>query len=137
MGLKLSDQKCFKKTGKPCRGKLRDTILDWEDQLPDYELDRAIEFCSKADLVLCLGSSLQIQPVNQLPFKCKKRKLDKGKVAIVNLQKTIMDKKSDLVIHDYMDDLMKRLVDLLDIKVDEYKEEKDLTLTSEPGTLWD
>lgn len=137
MGLKLSDQKCFKGGSRGrCRGLLRDTILDWEHELPAYELDRAREFCLKADLVICIGTSLQIQPVNQLPFLCKRRKIDKGKVVIINLQRTIMDKKADLVISDYCDDLMKKLVDLLDIKVDDYKEEKDLILNSESGTLW-
>lgn len=137
MGLKLSGQKCFKSEGKPCRGVLRDTILDWEDELPVYELDKAHEFCSKADLVICLGSSLQIQPVNKLPFLCKKRKIDKGKVVIVNLQKTVMDKKADLVIHDYVDDLMRRLVDILELKVNDYTEEKDLILASKLGTLYE
>lgn len=137
MGLKLSSQKCFKKEGRPCRGVLRDTILDWEDELPIFETNRAEELCSKADLVICLGTSLQIQPVNKMPFLCKKRsRTVKGKVAIVNLQKTIMDRKADLVIHERVDDLMRRLVDLLKIDVDEYRKERDLTLTSEPGTLY-
>ena len=62
--------------------------------------------------------------------------MDKGKVVIVNLQKTKMDKKADMVIHDYVDDLMRKLVHLLDIKVGEYKEENDLILISELGTQW-
>lgn len=38
-----------------------------------------------ADLCICLGTSLQIQPINLVPFSAKK---NKGKVVICNLQKT-------------------------------------------------
>lgn len=38
-----------------------------------------------ADLCICLGTSLQIQPINLVPFNAKK---NKGKVVICNLQKT-------------------------------------------------
>lgn len=38
-----------------------------------------------ADLCICLGTSLQIQPINLVPFNAKK---NKGRVVICNLQKT-------------------------------------------------
>ena len=67
------------------RGKLRDTILDWEDELPLEDIQRAEQHSSKADLSLCLGTSLQIVPAGKLPLRAKR---NKGRLVICNLQPT-------------------------------------------------
>ena len=67
------------------RGKLRDTVLDWEDELPDEDMKRAKLHSSRADLSLCLGTSLQIIPAATLPLTVKKQN---GKLVICNLQPT-------------------------------------------------
>ncbi|NWR24259.1 SIR6 deacetylase, partial [Emberiza fucata] len=88
MGLKPTGRLCSvtKARGlRACRGKLRDTILDWEDSLPDRDLTLADEACRKADLSVTLGTSLQIKPSGNLPLITKKRG---GKLVIVNLQAT-------------------------------------------------
>ncbi|KAH9518344.1 NAD-dependent protein deacetylase sirtuin-6 [Bulinus truncatus] len=54
------------------QGKLIDTILDWEDSLPERDLDRASEECRKSDLSICLGTSLQIIPSGNIPLLTKK-----------------------------------------------------------------
>ena len=43
MGLKRTGKRCAasKRRGVRCRGHLRDTILDWEDELPARELATA------------------------------------------------------------------------------------------------
>ena len=51
-----------------CRGRLRDSVLDWEQALPDSEVDKSIAFAREADLVICLGSSLRIVPAADIPF---------------------------------------------------------------------
>jgi NAD+-dependent protein deacetylase sirtuin 6 len=105
----------FKKTGRFCNGDqvvdgssvgcggaLRDTILDWEDELPETDFEKAEIMCDKADLVLALGTSLRILPAGQLPLKAKK-------YAIVNLQQTPYDQNADVVIHHYVDTVMESL----------------------------
>ena len=72
----------------------------------------------KADLSLCLGTSLQIVPSGNLPLATKR---NKGKLAIVNLQPTKHDKKADLRIHTYVDDVMTQLCKLLNIKIPDFE----------------
>lgn len=136
MGLKVSAQPCSR-PGRPCRGLLRDTILDWEDALPESELEGAESNALTADLSICLGSSLQINPAGRLPFIRRKGKTENRKTAIVNLQKTKYDKKAHVVIHDYVDLVMKAVCEKLNVKVEPYSEENDLTIFEDgPLRVW-
>jgi mono-ADP-ribosyltransferase sirtuin 6 len=99
----------FQKTGRnceKCQGDLCDTLLDWEDALPEDDYERAWEECEKADLVLCLGTSLRIEPVGSLPSLAKK-------FVIVNLQETPMDQEAAMVIRGRVDDVMSNLMEQL------------------------
>jgi mono-ADP-ribosyltransferase sirtuin 6 len=99
----------FQKTGRKCekcQGDLCDTLLDWEDALPEDDYERAWEECEKADLVLCLGTSLRIEPVGSLPSLAKK-------YVIVNLQETPMDQEAAMVIRGRVDDVMSNLMQQL------------------------
>ncbi|NWH73160.1 SIR6 deacetylase, partial [Piaya cayana] len=120
MGLKPTGRLCSvtKARGlRACRGKLRDTILDWEDSLPDRDLTLADKACRKADLSVTLGTSLQIKPSGNLPLITKKRG---GKLVIVNLQATKHDRQADLRIHAYVDDVMTKLMKHLGLEVPEW-----------------
>lgn len=134
IGLKYTGRNCSLGS---CPGKLKDTLLDWEDLLPQTEWDRAQEECLRADLVLCLGTSLRIEPAGSLctlPFtndapevsgggkkatggRKKKRstKMKETKLgyAIVNLQPTPYDDGAALVIRGKVDDVMKGIMEKL------------------------
>eukprot|EP00887_Chlorella_sp_A99_P002716 scaffold6.g2716.t1 len=108
----------FKRTGRRCSqpgcgGALVDHILDWEDELPPDELELSEKHAAEADLAICLGTSLQITPVCNLPLRATRtyKSLGKdqpGKLVIVNLQKTQHDNKAaksgGLVIHARCDE---------------------------------
>lgn len=100
----------FQPTGRRCTlctGVLRDTLLDWEDPLPVDDLERAYKECEKpGTLVLCLGTSLRIQPIGDLPLEAEK-------FVIVNLQKTPHDERATLVIRGPVDEVMNELLLLL------------------------
>ncbi|KAM3937373.1 NAD-dependent protein deacylase sirtuin-6 isoform 1-T1 [Leptodactylus fuscus] len=117
MGLKPTGRLCDvpKVRGlRACRGKLVDTILDWEDSLPEKDLNLADEACRKADLAITLGTSLQIKPSGNLPLLTKRKG---GKLVIVNLQPTKHDRHADLRIHGYVDEVMTQLMQCLDLKI--------------------
>ncbi|XP_075706754.1 NAD-dependent protein deacylase sirtuin-6 isoform X2 [Rhinoderma darwinii] len=117
MGLKPTGRLCdvAKVRGlRACRGKLMDTILDWEDSLPDKDLNLANEASRKADLAITLGTSLQIKPSGNLPLLTKRKG---GKLVIVNLQPTKHDRNADLRIHGYVDEVMTQLMQSLDLKI--------------------
>ncbi|CDS41431.1 NAD dependent deacetylase sirtuin 6 [Echinococcus multilocularis] len=70
-GLKPTGARCTKmKTRvRPCGGKLRDSVLDWEDELPEPDYAIAVKESRNAQLHLSLGVSPQIFPSVLLPFR--------------------------------------------------------------------
>ncbi|XP_032421641.1 NAD-dependent protein deacylase sirtuin-6 [Xiphophorus hellerii] len=121
MGLKPTGRYCevVRSRGlRACRGKLISTILDWEDALPDRDLNRADDASRRADLALTLGTSMQIKPSGDLPLLTKRKG---GKVVIVNLQPTKHDKHAHLRINGYVDDVMKQLMELLDLEIPKWE----------------
>ncbi|XP_041619606.1 NAD-dependent protein deacetylase sirtuin-6 isoform X2 [Vulpes lagopus] len=117
MGLRATGRLCTvaKARGlRACRGELRDTILDWEDALPDRDLTLADEASRNADLSITLGTSLQIRPSGNLPLATKRRG---GRLVIVNLQPTKHDRHADLRIHGYVDEVMTRLMKHLGLEI--------------------
>ncbi|XP_050297223.1 NAD-dependent protein deacetylase Sirt6 [Anthonomus grandis grandis] len=122
--------------GRTCRGKLKDTILDWEDGLPERDLDMSNFHSSLADLNICLGTTLQIVPSGNLPLRCQKFG---GKVVIVNLQPTKHDKKADLIINYYVDEVFEQIMRHLCLEIPEYSPDLDPTKNQVPYACisWD
>lgn len=124
VGQKSEGKSCpaRRSNGRRCRGKLHDNILDWEDGLPDADLGLAISNACVADLSLCLGTTLQIVPSGNIPVDTKKRG---GKLVICNLQPTKQDRHADLIINTYVNDLMKRLLELMAVPLVAYSPKDD------------
>ena len=70
--------------------------MDWEDELPAEDMRRAELHSSKADLSVCLGTSLQIVPAASLPLRVKKQ--SNGKLVICNLQQTKYVRNSNIML---------------------------------------
>ncbi|KAL8264463.1 hypothetical protein R6Q59_022593 [Mikania micrantha] len=113
IGLKETSRRCDPK----CGAKLRDSVLDWEDELPPKEMNAAEKHCRTADIVLCLGTSLQITPACNLPLKAIR---NGGKMVIVNLQQTPKDNKASLVIRGFVDKVMAEVLQLLKMPIAPY-----------------
>ncbi|KAK1353793.1 Deacetylase sirtuin-type domain-containing protein [Heracleum sosnowskyi] len=114
IGLKETPRRC---SAMNCRSRLRDSVLDWEDELPRKEMNLAEKHCQMADVVLCLGTSLQITPACNLPLRSVR---GGGEIVIVNLQKTPKDKKAKLVIHGLVDKVIVGVMQILNMRIPPY-----------------
>lgn len=133
LGQKVSAVRCMRDS-RPCRGLVCDTILDWDQDLPSAELKLANKYSHQCDLAICLGTTLQIEPAGSMPLLVKRRQ--RGRLAIVNLQPTKFDANADLVIHDFVDNVMALLCKALDVSVGKYNKNCDPTKTCHSGTEW-
>ena len=96
-------------TGR-CKGKLRDTIVNFGDDLHQFVcggLWKASRKCRHADLCLALGSSLTVKPASDLPLKAKR-------LVIVNLQATELDSDADVRLWTTCDEFFRVLLPQLD-----------------------
>eukprot|EP01087_Luapelamoeba_hula_P005024 TRINITY_DN15117_c0_g1_i1.p1 TRINITY_DN15117_c0_g1~~TRINITY_DN15117_c0_g1_i1.p1 ORF type:complete len:322 (+),score=53.50 TRINITY_DN15117_c0_g1_i1:125-1090(+) len=71
-----------------CSAPLRDSIVNFNENLPERHLNTATEHSSKADLTLVLGSSMRVSPACELPSLSYKKG---GGFCLCNLQKTSFD----------------------------------------------
>ncbi|BES93354.1 chromatin regulatory protein sir2 [Nesidiocoris tenuis] len=131
VGQKFLGRTCsyVKHNTQRCRGKMKDTILDWEHDLPEKDLLMAEYHSSVADLSVTLGTTLQIVPSGNLPLLSKKH--ENGKLVICNLQPTKHNKKADIVIHGYVDEVIRHLLEYLEVKPTAYEPEQDPTRNSD------
>ena len=125
MGLKPTGRLCSKES---CGGPLHDLAYDWDTNLPEEVFDRAKQELQRADLVLVLGTSLRVIPAGNLPKLVQKARKERnstvGKMVIVNLQCTHLDKLADVRIFHYCDDVMRSLCQQLGIIISEKVDKK-------------
>jgi len=76
-----------------CDGALKPDVVLFGEMLPEAALRRAIELCERADVLLCIGSSLEVQPVAGLPLLTRRCG---GRVAIVTHGATPLDDVADV-----------------------------------------
>eukprot|EP01088_Endostelium_zonatum_P021155 TRINITY_DN8173_c0_g1_i1.p1 TRINITY_DN8173_c0_g1~~TRINITY_DN8173_c0_g1_i1.p1 ORF type:complete len:347 (-),score=75.89 TRINITY_DN8173_c0_g1_i1:8-1048(-) len=112
-------------TGRMCTkcndGKLRDTIVNFGENLPENELEKATEQSRLADLTLVIGSSMRVTPACELP----RESYSKGGVFnICNLQKTGYDSDVNGVrVFAKCDEFMREVMACLDIQVPVFTED--------------
>ncbi|KAK3239950.1 hypothetical protein CYMTET_50156, partial [Cymbomonas tetramitiformis] len=90
-----------------CDGALRDNIIHFKENLPQAEIEKAMEHAIQADLALVLGTSMRVSPACELPGMMKGKD---GKLVICNLQKTPYDHKAHLRIHGDTSAVLEALV---------------------------
>jgi hypothetical protein len=99
---------------KKCRAELVDTIVNTNESA----LQAGFEQAAKADLFICIGSSMRQHPACDMPLKCLK---NGGRVVMINLQKTPVDDVSSLVVHGKIDEIFPKLAQKLDIEITKWK----------------
>ena len=101
-----------------CRGPLVDSIINFNEDLPEDELENGFRHAEVADLCIVLGSSLRVYPAADIPGKMIERG---SRVVIVNLQKTPLNKKCSMEVHSTIDDLVLGVMKRLGLEVPSFK----------------
>ena len=91
-----------------CSGVFKPNVVLFGEMLPN--LDNAIFESMRADLMLVIGSSLQMSPVNMLPQYCLN---NGGKLVIVNFMSTHLDHLAEVVVKEDVCDFLPAVVDIL------------------------
>jgi NAD-dependent deacetylase len=80
-----------------CDAVLKPGVVMFGELLPSEAIDRATALAQNAELLLVVGTSLEVWPVAALPDETLAHG---GRLAIVNRDPTPYDARADLVIHD-------------------------------------
>ena len=112
-----------------CGGPLRDNIIHFKESLPQGELAKATEHSAAMDLALVLGTSMKVFPAAGLPLEVFKRRSDsavtmrktkRGKLVIVNLQRTDYDEQAHLRIFAESDQVLVMLMAELELTIPQF-----------------
>ncbi|PZM63072.1 NAD-dependent deacylase [Paenibacillus dendritiformis] len=87
-----------------CGGRVRPNIVLFGEWLPERELARADAMLDGVELLLVLGSSLQVSPANQFPRLAKERG---ARLVIVNREPTPADGAADLIIRHSIGEVLR------------------------------
>ncbi len=79
-----------------CGSPIKPNVILFGEQLPVQQFMGAQDACRKADIMIIIGSSLEVAPASDLPLLAMK---NGAKLVIVNLQPTHLDNRADVVIH--------------------------------------
>lgn len=81
-----------------CGGMIRPDVVLFGDSLP-HCFDEAWKMSEKCQLMIVIGSSLQVAPVNYLPTLAKR-------LVLVNIGETMFDRKADIVYREKASDAL-------------------------------
>lgn len=101
-----------------CGGPLVDSIINFNEDLPEEELQKGFDNGKLADLCIVLGSSLRVYPAADIPGDMIKRG---ARVVIVNLQKTPLNKKCAMEVHAKIDTLIPGVMQQLGLTIPSFK----------------
>nr|WP_066154563.1 NAD-dependent deacylase [Halalkalibacter krulwichiae] len=94
--------------GKPCShcgGKLRTCVVLFGEALPQQAWKQSFETIKEADVVIVIGTSLEVYPAGELPF------LSNGKTILINLEEVEND--FDVTITGKAKETLQRINELL------------------------
>ena len=94
-----------------CGAALKPGVVLFGELLPEAALEEAYALAAGADLLLCIGTSLEVHPVAQLPGTTQ---INGGRVALVTQGPTPWDRRAAVKLDGDVEDELRALVSVLD-----------------------
>lgn len=79
-----------------CQGLIKPDVTFFGESLPEMDWLRSVVAMKKADVIVVMGTSLQVYPAATLPMNRSRH----TQLVIINRDPTPLDEEADLVIHD-------------------------------------
>ena len=90
-----------------CGGWLKPATISFGQAMPEAETKKAFQEAAMADVLLVIGSSLQVYPAAAIPTETER---SGGLVAIINNEPTAQDHIAHIVLHGKAGEILKTLV---------------------------
>jgi NAD-dependent deacetylase len=90
-----------------CGSILKPDVILYEEQLPVNSWQQAENQCRKCELMLVVGTSLEVMPSAKLPIEALE---NKARLIIINQAATFVDVRADMVIHANAADVLPQIV---------------------------
>jgi NAD-dependent deacetylase len=94
-----------------CNGVLKPNVILFGEQLPFDQLMGAKNAARDADLLIVVGSSLEVAPASEIPLIAKR---NGAKLVIINREATIMDRFADMVICGDAAETLPKIIECLE-----------------------
>jgi len=91
---------------RACGGAIKPNVVLFGEQLPVDVLNAAMAHVRRADLMLVVGSSLEVAPASQFPLLVRERG---GRLIVVNLSPTYVDSMADVVVRGDVAEALPRI----------------------------
>lgn len=92
-----------------CSGAIKPDTISFGQAMPQKEMNRAFEVAQGCDLMIMIGSSLEVQPAASIPGVAAQAG---AKLIFINRTETPYDHLADLVFREGCGDVMRRIVEL-------------------------
>ncbi len=93
-----------------CGGIIRPDVVFFGEPVPEHAWQEALALAERADVVLVVGTSLEVEPAAALPFVAMKH----GALVVeVNLEPTVLTESADFALHGFASHLVPALAERL------------------------
>ena len=93
-----------------CGGTLKPDVILFGEQMPIRPWMGAQQEVRKSDLMIVIGSSLEVNPVARLPYEVVS---NGGKLIIINKQKTYINPRAEFVFKENVADILPAIVEAI------------------------